>query len=60
MSEINIDCCSKDCPKGKKVSEQLLESNNSAYDAAIDFWAFVKDCSLTCPYIKSKEIEKER
>ena len=43
-------CCSKECPKGIKASDECLNKNNSAYDAALDFIAFVNECSKTCSH----------
>ena len=47
---MNKYCCNSECPKGIKISEELLDKNNSPYDAALDFMAFIKECSKTCPY----------
>lgn len=47
--------CGTECPKGKKASEDFINKNNSAFDAAIDFSLFVNECFKTCPY---KEIHK--
>jgi hypothetical protein len=55
MTDTKIDCCAKDCPIGKAKSAELLERENSAYDAAIDFWAFVSECSKTCKYIEKEK-----
>lgn len=43
------DFCIKECPLGKKKSEELLDKNNSAYDAAVDMLYFVEECIKTCP-----------
>jgi hypothetical protein len=47
---MDISYCDKKCPIGNKASEELLAKHNSAFDAAIDFLEFVRDCSKTCPY----------
>lgn len=46
--------CIKKCKIGIEKSEEFLEANNSAYDAAIDMWAFVAECKKTCPYCNEK------
>lgn len=47
---IELEYCYNHCSKGKKISEEFLEKNNSVYDAASDFWAFTEECFKTCPY----------
>ena len=47
---MDINYCGKLCNIGKAKSEELLKINNSAYDAAIDFWAFTDKCFETCPF----------
>lgn len=42
--------CIKECPLGKEKSRELLDKNNSAYDAALDMQFFVDKCIKTCPY----------
>lgn len=54
---MNISYCDKLCPIGSKVSEEILNKNNSAFDAAIDFTYFVEECFKTCPY-KEKHTEE--
>jgi len=56
---VNIEYCGKKCPKGIKASEEFLNRNNSAYDAAIDFWDFTDKCFETCPY-KEAHTKKEK
>lgn len=53
---MNIKYCNKECEKGKNKSKQLLDDNNSAYDAAISFCFFVEKCFDTCPH---KEYHKD-
>lgn len=47
---MDIGYCDKICMIGKKASEDFLLKNNSAYDAALDFIFFTKECFKTCPY----------
>ena len=49
MSEVK-DFCIKGCPLGREKSKELLDKNNSAYDAAMDMYFFVEECVKTCPY----------
>jgi hypothetical protein len=49
MPEKN-DFCIKSCPVGIEKSKELLDKNNSAYDAAIDMYFFVEECMKTCPH----------
>lgn len=49
MSEVN-DFCIKECPLGIEKSEEFLDKNNSAFDAAMDMHCYVKECIKTCPY----------
>ena len=44
----NIEYCYTLCEKGKAMGEKFLKENNSAFDAALDFQLFVKDCTQTC------------
>ncbi len=57
MSEVR-NFCIKGCPLGEEKSEEFLNRNNSAYDAAIDMCLFVEECIKTCPY-KDKLNTKE-
>lgn len=47
---MDLKYCNNECAKGKAASEKFLNENNSAYDAAVDFWAFCDECYKTCPY----------
>jgi hypothetical protein len=47
---MNLDYCSDICSIGHQASEDFLTSNNSAYDAAIDFYCFAEKCFKNCPY----------
>jgi hypothetical protein len=49
MSEIN-NFCIKECSLGIKKSEEFLDKNSSAFDAAMDMCFFVEECKKTCPY----------
>lgn len=40
--------CSTICPKGKKMKEHLLDTNDSVYDAVEDFKVFLNECNRTC------------
>lgn len=55
---MDINYCGKQCPKGAKASEEILNKNNSAFGAAFDFMEFTKECFKTCPYI-DKHINNE-
>ena len=57
MSEVN-DFCIKECPLGIEKSEEFLDKNNSAFDAAMDMHCYVKECIKTCLY-KDKFITTE-
>ena len=47
---MNTNYCDKICPIGSKKSEEFLDKNNSAFDAAVDFSSFIYKCFETCPY----------
>lgn len=47
---MDINYCRKICSIGKAKSEEFLDRNNSAYDAAIDFLVFTDKCFETCPF----------
>ncbi len=49
---MDLNYCNKSCPIGIEKSRELLDKNNSAYDAAISFRFFVEDCFKYCPYKK--------
>ena len=55
---MNCSYCDKVCPIGRQASKDFLDSNNSAYDAAMDFLAFVENCFRTCPY-KDKHLKEK-
>ena len=44
--------CSDTCPIGKAKKKDLLDTNNSGYDAALDMLAFVEHCSENCERYK--------
>ena len=52
---MNIEYCDKFCAIGREKREELLDKNNSAYDAAMDFMWFTEKCFKTCPY-KDKHV----
>lgn len=52
---MDITYCCKECNIGKETSKKLLEENNSAHDAAMDFVFFTERCFYTCPYKKEHE-----
>jgi hypothetical protein len=43
--------CSDTCEIGKKQREYYLVLCESGFDAAIDMWHFVDECSKTCKKI---------
>jgi hypothetical protein len=47
---VNLRYCNNSCPIGQKESKEILDNNNSAYDAALDFMWFAEKCFETCPY----------
>lgn len=49
--------CSKKCQIGISKSAELLNMNDSVYDAAFDFNAFAEECFKTCPH-KEEHIKK--
>ena len=56
---MNIGYCNDSCKIGQAASKECLESNNSAFDAALDFRFFVENCFKTCPY-KDQPLVKEK
>jgi hypothetical protein len=46
--------CSDECPIGKTKKEEILNSCNSGYDAALDMLWFVEKCAETCERCKNK------
>jgi hypothetical protein len=55
---VDFEYCYKRCPAGKKASEELLEKNESVFDAINDFWVFTNECFKTCPYKDKHTKEK--
>ena len=55
---MNLNYCNYHCPIGIVAREKFLDENNSAYDAAIDFYFFAKDCFKTCKY-KDKHVDTD-
>lgn len=47
---MDITYCSKECPIGDTARKKFLTTNNSVYDAAMDFRFFIDDCAKTCSY----------
>ena len=47
---MDITYCNNKCQKGIEARDKFLNENNSAFDAAVDFWAFTDECYKTCPY----------
>lgn len=48
---MNFKYCDTKCPLGKRASTKILNSNNSAYDAGIDFIYFAENCfAKGCPH----------
>ena len=50
--------CDNGCEKGKKMLNEYLDKNNSAFDAFVDFQYFVEECSKSCPYKTIKDLTK--
>lgn len=47
--------CVRECPIGKLESNEILNRNNSAFDAAFDMQYFVKGClEKGCKYEKER------
>ena len=46
---MDITYCNDTCPIGQKMRDKLLDENNSAFDAAIDFRMFIRKCFESCP-----------
>jgi hypothetical protein len=55
LTDEQREYCSNQCPIGKKKKEQLLDMNNSAYDAAIGMLWFVEKCAETCERCKCQK-----
>ena len=47
---MDITYCYEKCQIGKAAAKALLETNNSAFDAATDFNSFAENCFSRCPY----------
>lgn len=56
---MDITYCNNECTIGIAAREKFLDLNNSAYDAAIDFWAFTDNCFKTCPH-KAEHLQREK
>ena len=50
---MDITYCYNNCTIGKAASDDFLASYNSAFDAAMEFNFFTRNCFKACPY-KSK------
>ena len=48
MTQEQLIYCDRKCPIGMQKREQFLSECESAFDAALDMWAFVDKCSKTC------------
>jgi hypothetical protein len=46
--------CYETCEKGKQKARELLDKNNSASDAALDFTWWTEECKKTCPKFQPK------
>jgi hypothetical protein len=53
---IDITYCNDQCPVGKEARDRALDTNNSVFDAAIDFNNFVEHCANTCPYQEAQKM----
>lgn len=47
--------CSDECPIGKAKKEELLNTHNSGYDAALEMHWFVEKCAETCERCKCQK-----
>ena len=45
---MNIEYCHKCCAIGKKKSKEVLNKNESACAAAVEFMLFAEDCFKNC------------
>jgi hypothetical protein len=58
---LDITYCLEKCLTGNAASKNFLNSQNSIFDAVVDFQLFTTKCFETCPYkeahvnIKDKE-----
>jgi hypothetical protein len=55
---MDLDYCSKECPKGQKAAQEFLDNNDSVFAAASDFWTFTDECFKTCSYKNKHTKEK--
>ena len=51
---MNSNYCYEKCEKGKQKARELLDKNNSASDAALDFTWWIEECKKTCPKFQQK------
>ena len=47
--------CSDECLIGKAKKEELLNTHNSGYDAALEMHWFVEKCAETCERCKCQK-----
>ena len=59
FDKVDKQYCSEKCPIGIAKKEELLNSNNSAYDAAMDMYWFVEQCCRTCERYSNGECQTE-
>ena len=52
---LTSEYCYTNCPKGKKMKEHLLDTNDSVYDAVEDFKMFLEECNRTCTLKEKRE-----
>lgn len=55
MENFDRSYCIDECPIGKAKDKEFLNKNNSAYDAAMDMYWFVKECMKTCERCKATQ-----
>ena len=55
----NIKYCIDECPIGKIAKEHCLAKNESVFDAASDFDAFISNCFKECLY-KEKHLKQDK
>lgn len=49
--------CYRVCPEGKAYFEELMNTSESAFDAAFDFEVFCSKCYENCPHHMSRDWE---
>ena len=49
------DYCLNQCPIGQEYKKQVLEYNDSVFDAAYDYRKLIDVCIHTCNKFKNKE-----